>query len=58
MFDSVQSEFIESEKFESDFYFNYLRMLKEYEEKETQYLDEVLKLESSEIDYNIQDLPF
>jgi hypothetical protein len=54
MFDYTQSEFIESEKFESDFYFEYLTMLKDYEQKQ--------ELESlsndTEIDYDIDDLPF
>lgn len=56
MFDSTQVEFVDFEKFDSDFYFDYLRMLKEYEEKEE--LDKVLQSELSEIDYNVQDLPF
>lgn len=56
MFDYTQSEFIESEKFESEFYFEYLTMLKDYEEK--QQLDEVMKSELSVVDYDIQDLPF
>lgn len=56
MFDYTQSEFIESEKFESEFYFEYLTMLKDYEEK--QQLDKVMKSELPVVDYDIQDLPF
>jgi hypothetical protein len=54
MFDYTQSEFIESEKFESDFYFEYLSMLKDYEQKQ-----ELEKLSKDvEIDYDVEDLPF
>jgi hypothetical protein len=54
MFDYTQSEFIESEKFESDFYFEYLTMLKDYEQKQ-----ELEGLSNdTEIDYDIDDLPF
>jgi hypothetical protein len=54
MFDYTQSEFIESEKFESDFYFEYLTMLKDYEQK--QELENLSK--DVEIDYDVEDLPF
>jgi hypothetical protein len=54
MFDYTQSEFIESEKFESDFYFEYLSMLRDYEQKQ-----ELEKLPKDvEIDYDVEDLPF
>jgi hypothetical protein len=54
MFDYTQSEFIESEKFESDFYFEYLSMLRDYEQKQ-----ELEKLSKDvEIDYDVKDLPF
>jgi hypothetical protein len=54
MFDYTQSEFIESEKFESDFYFEYLSMLRDYRQKQ-----ELEKLSKDvEIDYNVEDLPF
>jgi hypothetical protein len=54
MFDYTQSEFIESEKFESDFYFEYLSMLRDYEQKQ-----ELEKLSKDvEIDYGVEDLPF
>jgi hypothetical protein len=54
MFDYTQSEFIESEKFESDFYFEYLSMLRDYEQKQ-----ELEKLSKDvEIDYDVEDLPF
>jgi hypothetical protein len=56
MFDYTQSEFIESEKFESDFYFEYLSMLKDYEQK--QELEKLSKGEYPDIDYNINNLPF
>lgn len=54
MLDYTQSEFIESDKFESDFYFEYLTMLNDFEQK--QELDGLSN--DTEIDYDIDDLPF
>ena len=49
MLDYTQSEFIESEKFESDFYFDYINMINEYE---SQYI----LSEDIEIDYDITEI--
>lgn len=49
MFDYTHSEFVDSEKFESDFYFEYMSMLKDFQEKEE--VDNV-------IDFDIDELPF
>lgn len=54
----TQADFIESEDFNSDFYFEYLKMLKEFEESEEfcKLHSELLKGE--DIDYDPDELPF
>lgn len=55
MFDYTQSEFIDNEKFESDFYFEYMSMLRDFQEKEE--LDNLQEVDSV-IDFDIDELPF
>jgi hypothetical protein len=56
MFDYTQAEHIDIEKFNSDFYFDYISMLKEFNERKE--LNKLTDNKQISIDYNINELPF
>jgi len=53
----TQADFIESEDFNSDFYFEYLKMLKDFEESEELYKIQS-ELQNKDIDYDPDEVPF